>query len=134
MRYELTKDLETGNALIDTEHRQLLKAASDLMEACSQGQGRSQLEPVIDFLTSYVNKHFGDEEGLQVRSKYPGYMSHRQFHESYKQQLGAVALDMKNQGPTIAILSRLNQHVGLLLNHIKIEDKKLASHVKQSGM
>ena len=26
MRYEMTKDLETGNALIDSEHRQLFKA------------------------------------------------------------------------------------------------------------
>ena len=39
MRYEMTKDLETGNALIDSEHRQLFKAVNDLLDACSQGKG-----------------------------------------------------------------------------------------------
>ena len=33
MRYEMTKDLETGNALIDSEHRQLFKAVNDLLDA-----------------------------------------------------------------------------------------------------
>ncbi len=42
MRYELTKDLETGNALIDKEHRELLKAVNDLLDACSKGEGRTK--------------------------------------------------------------------------------------------
>ena len=33
MKYELTKDLETGNALIDSEHRQLFAAINNLMHA-----------------------------------------------------------------------------------------------------
>ena len=41
MRYEMTKDLETGNALIDSEHRQLFKAVNDLLDACSQGNGQT---------------------------------------------------------------------------------------------
>ena len=71
MRYEMTKDLETGNALIDSEHRQLFKAVNDLLDACSQGKGRSQVESTLDFLVSYVAKHFGDEEKLQVQTSYP---------------------------------------------------------------
>lgn len=134
MRYELTKDLETGNVLIDTEHRQLLKAVNDLMDACAQGQGRSRLEPTIDFLTSYVNKHFNDEESLQTRSVYPGYAGHKQFHENYKRQLNQVAQEMKSQGASIAVLSKLNQVVGILVNHIRVDDKKVAQHVKQSGI
>ena len=54
MRYEMTKDLETGNALIDSEHRQLFKAVNDLLDACSQGKGRSQVESTLEFLVSYV--------------------------------------------------------------------------------
>lgn len=133
MRYELTKELETGNALIDSEHRELLRAVNDLMDACSQGKGRAQLEPMIHFLTSYVNKHFSDEELLQTRSAYPGYTAHRQFHENYKKQLDQVAREMRNQGAAIAVLGRLNQVIGILVNHIRTDDKKVAQHVKQSG-
>ena len=44
MRYEVTQDLVTGNALIDSEHRQLFAAVNDLMDACSQGKGRDQIQ------------------------------------------------------------------------------------------
>ena len=132
MRYELTKDLETGHVMIDSEHRQLFQAVNQLLDACSQGKGRSQLEPTLDFLVSYVNQHFGDEEKLQTQTSYPGYPGHKQFHEGYKKELAAVVREIKEQGLTIAALSRLNQLVSQLVTHIRMEDKRLAQHVKQS--
>lgn len=65
MKYELTPDLVTGNALIDREHRQLFDAINRLMDACGQGQGRAVLQQTLNFLNDYVKKHFGDEEALQ---------------------------------------------------------------------
>ncbi len=38
MKYELTKDLETGSAIIDEEHRELFRAVNALMDACSSGK------------------------------------------------------------------------------------------------
>ena len=89
MKYELTSDLMTGNSLIDAEHKQLFDAINDLMDACAQGVGREKIMSTTQFLNSYVNKHFGDEEKLQVQSKYPGYAAHKQFHDGYKRRQGA---------------------------------------------
>ena len=44
MVYQFTKDLETGNAAIDSEHRQLIQAINDLLSACSSGKGRGELD------------------------------------------------------------------------------------------
>ena len=66
MKYELTPDLLTGNALIDTEHRQLFQAINQLTEDCEKGKGRDSLEKTADFLVSYVAKHCSDEERLQI--------------------------------------------------------------------
>lgn len=132
MRYEITKDLETGNALIDSEHRQLFKAVNDLLDACAQGKGRSQLESTLNFLVSYVGKHFADEEQLQVQTSYPGFTSHKQFHEGYKRELAKAAQDIRGQGASIAALNNLNQMIGKLVLHIKSDDKKVAQHVKQA--
>lgn len=132
MRYEMTKDLETGNALIDSEHRQLFKAVNDLLDACSQGKGRSQVESTLDFLVTYVAKHFADEEKLQVQTSYPGYSAHRQFHEWYKSELDKAAREIKIQGASITALNSLNQMVGKLLMHIRMDDRKVALHAKQS--
>ena len=130
MRYELTQDLLTGNQLIDSEHRQLFDAINALMDACAQGAGRTKISETVQFLNSYVNKHFGDEEKLQVQSKYPGYAAHKQFHDGYKRQLSQTTQALIAEGPTVKALGDLNRIVGVLVSHIRIEDKKLARHVK----
>ena len=55
MRYELTKDLETGNAIIDGEHRELFRAVNTLMDACGKGQGLSLIHISFRTLTMPVS-------------------------------------------------------------------------------
>ncbi len=130
MRYELTADLMTGNTLIDTEHKQLFDAINSLMDACAQGKGREKIMSTAQFLEKYVDKHFGDEEGLQVKSKYPNYPAHKQFHDGYKRQLDDTIQVLITEGPTVKALGALNQIVGVLVSHIRTEDKKLARFIR----
>lgn len=131
MKYELTKDLETGNVLIDSEHRELFRMINALQDACSQGKGRERIADSSKFLVDYVHKHFGDEERLQKKTNYPGYAVHHQFHDGYKKQLAAAAQELLTSEVSIASLAKLNQMIGTLISHIKIEDKKLAAYVKE---
>ena len=133
MKYELTPDLETGNALIDSEHRQLFAAINNLMDACSKGEGRTALNGTVNFLNDYVKKHFGDEEDLQKKSSYPGYPAHKQFHDTYRQQLLTASQKIASEGAGIQNVAELNQLAGVLVSHIRREDKKLAAHLKQNG-
>ena len=73
---------------IDAEHKQLFDAINDLMDACAQGVGREKIMSTTQFLNSYVNKHFGDEEKLQVQSKYPGYAAHKPVSYTHLPQTG----------------------------------------------
>ena len=130
MKYELTPDLLTGNALIDSEHRQLFAAINDLMDACSQGKGRDKILSTAKFLTGYVAKHFGDEEQLQMRSKYPNYPAPKQFHDGYRRKLDETAQQLSAEGATVRALGALNQEVAMLVSHIRTEDKRLAKHVR----
>ena len=50
-RYEFTKKLETGNAIIDKEHRELFQTVNKLLEACGEGKGRA-------FMDETINKSF----------------------------------------------------------------------------
>ena len=131
MKYELTKDLETGNAIIDSEHRQLFNAVNQLMDACSGGQGRAKIEPTLRFLLDYVDKHFAHEEQLQQQAKYPEYSSHKLFHESYKRKLREIGAAIPMSGPTVGDLANLNAHVGVLVSHIRVADKKLGAFLKK---
>lgn len=130
MAYEFTKDLETGSPVIDQEHRELLGAVNRLMDECSKGKGRTALEPALKFLLDYVDKHFAHEEQLQTANSYPGLAAHRQFHENYKRQLKQAAAKIPATGPSIADLAALNQLIGVLVSHIRTDDKKLGAFLK----
>ena len=132
MKYELTKDLETGNQLIDEEHRQLFVAINNLMDACAQGKGCDHVAHTTKFLSDYVSKHFADEERLQMQSKYPDLHAHKQFHEKYKQELAQIVNDLNTSGPTLAVLNHLNIAIGTIVTHIHTMDKKLAMHLKKA--
>lgn len=132
MVYELTKDLETGNATIDGEHRELFRAVNTLLDACSQGKGRGAMEPALKFLMDYVDKHFAHEEQLQMQSKYPNMAAHKTFHIGYKQKLRDIVGKIPPAGPNLSDLGSLNMHIGTLLTHIRTEDKKLGAHLKNA--
>ncbi|CUX49090.1 bacteriohemerythrin [Clostridium sp. C105KSO13] len=129
MKYELTKDLQTGNALIDSEHRELFRIINNLQEACAKGQGRGKVEPTAKFLVDYVKKHFRDEEELQKSVEYPGYSVHKKFHEDYIIQIEGGADKILTHNADIASLAELNKLIGILVAHIRTEDRKLASYV-----
>lgn len=131
-RYELTKELETGNAIIDKEHRELFQAVNKLLDACSAGKGRDSMDETIKFLNNYVNQHFSHEEQLQKKSAYPGMAAHRTFHENYKKTLKEITGRIAVSGPTIAELGKLNGHISVLISHIRNEDKKLGAFLNQS--
>ena len=134
MKFEVTKELETGNAIIDSEHRELFAAVNRLMDACSAGHGRDHMMPMVNFLLDYVDKHFAHEEQLQNQSHYPGFFAHHAFHENYRQKLKDILSKISANGPTLIDVNALNLHIGTLVAHIKTEDKKLGTFLKgQSG-
>ena len=131
-RYEITKALETGNATIDQEHRELIRAVNKLLDACGEGKGRASMNETIQFLNQYVNQHFSHEEQLQKQSGYPGMPAHRIFHEKYKQTLKEITSQIAVSGTTIAELGKLNKHISVLITHITTEDKKLAAFLNKA--
>ena len=127
-----TKDLETGNTQIDSEHKQLIKAADDLIQACGKGKGRDEISKAVDFLSNYTKTHFAHEELLQVKYKLPEYETHKAWHKAYVKDIEELAAKLKAEGATIAMVSAVNAKIGVLLTHIKTMDVNLAKHIKNS--
>ena len=126
MAFTWTKDLETGNAQIDREHQELIRALNDLFAACSVGNGRSELSRTLDFLEQYTKT-------LQIQSRYPDYAAHKKLHEGFVKTVSQLSAKLKAEGPTIQLVGEINQQLGnWLVNHIKKEDVKVARHI-QSG-
>ena len=131
MAYSWDKTLETGNPSIDEQHKSLVNAVNELLESCSQGKGRSDVEKTLKFLQDYVIKHFNDEEKLQIKSSYPDYKAHKEKHEAFKKTVDEIAQEFNKSGASIQLVAKVNSSVaGWLISHIKTEDKKVAAHIK----
>ena len=130
MAFKWTADLATGNEIIDSEHKKLIQAADDLVEACSQGKGRQVINDAVDFLADYTKTHFSHEEGLQQKYKFPAYPAHHSWHQSYIKKIEDVAAKLKTEGPTIAIVAEVNTRISELITHIKTMDVRLAQFIK----
>lgn len=133
MAFIWTKDLETGNMQIDNEHKQLVKAADDLVTACSQGKGRQEIGNAVEFLSNYTKTHFAHEEELQVKYKYPEYAVHKSWHQSFIKEIETVATKLKAEGANIAIVAEVNAKIGQLITHIRTFDLKLAQFIQSSA-
>ena len=132
MAFKWTDDLATGNAIIDGEHQKLIKAADDLVEACSQGKGRQVINDAVEFLANYTKTHFAHEEDLQQKYKFPAYQAHRTWHQAYIKKIEEVAARLKAEGPTIAIVAEVNARISELITHIKTMDLKLAQFIQSA--
>ena len=131
MAYTFDKSLETGNPAIDSQHRELINATNRLLSACSVGKGRTEIENTLKFLSDYIVKHFGDEEALQLKYKYPDYQVHKKLHEEFKATVRKIVAEYEETGATITLVSKVNSAVGgWLITHIKTIDKKLAEYIR----
>lgn len=134
MAYQFTRELETGNTVIDSEHRQLIEAINNLLSACGAGKGRVEVERTIEFLCDYTDKHFSHEEQLQQKYQYPDYINHKRYHQEFKKVVAGIKDDLYKQGPTVVMVGKVNTAIaGWLINHIKREDKKVAEHIKMNS-
>jgi hemerythrin len=131
MEYLWDKSLETGNQMIDTQHKQLFLAVNNLLHICESGKGKDELKKSLDFLTDYTIKHFFDEEQLQQQYKYPDYENHKKYHEGFKKEVRDLSVELIMKGASDSLLKDVQVKIGgWLVTHIKGQDVKVAAHIR----
>lgn len=87
----------------------------------------------MQFLQTYTQKHFADEEALQKRSGYPDYINHKKYHDSFKKTVNDILTEAKTSGVTVALVAKVNTSIATwFVNHIKNQDTKVAKHVQST--
>jgi len=131
MTYKWDASLESGYDKVDNQHKQLVEALNNLIEASASGKGDAAVLGTLDFLTGYAIKHFADEEQLQVDYDFPDYLNHKRIHDNFKATVGEFIKKVKAEGPTESVINEVSSAVGAwLLNHIKGDDFRMATYVK----
>lgn len=121
-----------GVPRIDNEHKQLCDQIDVLFAACSQGKGRAEVIPTLDFLVDYTATHFLHEEELQRQSSYPKFKEHKAIHDAFINQVKSMKDEVEKQGASISSVFKVNTMISQwLINHIQIVDKELANYVSK---
>ncbi|MDR3161580.1 MAG: hemerythrin family protein [Spirochaetaceae bacterium] len=131
MDYSWDKSLETGNEMIDSQHKQLIAALNSLLEVCRAGKGKEELAKSLDFLNEYTIKHFFEEEQLQQKYEYPDYPNHKKLHDNFKAVVRDLRVKLIMKGVSDELIAEVKASVGdWLVTHIKGQDVKIAAHIR----
>jgi hemerythrin-like metal-binding protein len=114
---------ETGNIIIDEQHKSLFSTINALNSAMLEGQGQKLLMKTLQSLKDYTTVHFETEEKFMLDHQYPGYAEHKIKHEALKDKVWKFAQEEND-------LSKLTNKIShfltdWLIHHIKDEDLKM---------
>ena len=123
------KTLETGNELIDSQHKELIDRINSLIRSCEEGEDAAEAVKMMEFLTDYTDFHFSAEEALQEKMGYAGISYHKKQHQDFIETVANLKAKLEAEGPTKEFADLVNKDVTeWLYGHIKIYDRAVADY------
>lgn len=125
-----TPELVTGNAVVDSEHQELI-ALIDKLELAGNGPDGSNIEEALDQLTDYVFVHFQMEEKLMAREGYPAdaVEAHLAEHRKLDQRTKEL-VQRYSDGELRTVEPIVNFLYDWLQNHIQTVDRAMADYIR----
>ena len=132
MRITWDRALETGDAEIDAQHRELFARIDKLLAASREKRSREEVAQTLTFLGDYVVHHFSAEERMMSAASYPEIAAHQAEHQRFVQEFTILYNEYKSEGPTTLFIIRVGNRVtGWLREHIYRTDRTLVEYLKQ---
>jgi len=129
---EWSKTFETGNPIVDGQHKNLFRMVSDLHNSFKEKHSNKVLLDTIEKLSAYVVSHFKTEEDLMLSTFYPNYLDHKREHESLKVQ-AAKLIKLHNMG-IVDVTATVSKFLSdWLQHHIKEIDFKMIDWIKNNS-
>jgi len=128
----------TGIQLIDYQHKELFSLTNELFHACMDGD--ESLEDVfketMERMVEYVRFHFGAEQVLLQRIKYPEYQEHKKQHDTLVLNI-LEAVKEYNEGKKLVPNQFVRTLRDWILSHIALSDKLYVFYIaaqKRKGL
>lgn len=128
-------NLSVGVALIDEQHKMLLKHLAEFSEAVESHHGPSEIAGTLDFLVDYMDFHFKTEEKHMDEGGYAGRDLHLKEHGKFTKTLAGLGEDFQEEGATASLAEAINTLlINLFLKHIEIFDVQFGVYLKGKGI
>jgi len=130
---------ETGNEKVDNDHKEIFGLVEQVL-ATSFKSRKEKVQTAIEFLSSYVVRHFATEEELMDESDYPHTETHKKEHSDFLVVATKLHEKFVNDGFSLGeddadalhLSQEINKTViGWLTKHVMGSDRALADHYRQ---
>lgn len=133
-----TADLETGNDVLDAQHKRYLELVNNYLEkAAKSTEGFDQVAELaekLSFLHDYALEHFATEEEIMRKQGYPGYESHRKQHQHFSRNVKELKRRLKIYGFAPALAREVNYYtIEWFMDHIRVSDMEVVDFLKQKS-
>jgi diguanylate cyclase (GGDEF)-like protein/hemerythrin-like metal-binding protein len=115
----------TGVAVIDDQHRELVRQVNEINRAVISNLGPSVVQGLFDSLFAYTTLHLDTENRLMAEVNYPARAAHEQAHAALLDELVQLKASLSSGGELL-VLQTLKDW---LLNHIEQADRPLGAFV-----
>ncbi|MDR2053416.1 MAG: bacteriohemerythrin [Treponema sp.] len=121
-----------GIALIDDQHKELIRLTNDLYQGCLAGNEEAEdfFFKTVRQVLDYTKFHFSAEEKLMENVRYPNYAEHRKQHEDFVMQM---LNDVKSfqEGKKFVPNNFVRYLKDWILSHIAIMDTLYAKYIHE---
>lgn len=132
MLHTWDQTLESGDAAVDAQHRELFRLFDELQEAVRRQDPAPVLHEVLDGLVRYVAVHFEGEERLMRHSRYPRAAEHKALHDDLRHRTAEVVEGYRT-GRHLVPVTLAHFLSGWLWNHILQSDLAMVRWVREHG-
>jgi len=130
MVLQWTPSLAVGVPMIDAQHQELFRRAERLILAL-RGGDRTEVAPLVVYLSEYAATHFADEERLMGEIGYPDLAEHRAAHEAFRKEFKELVREYERKGPTPLVALTLHNWLSdWLRRHVSTVDMRLAAFME----
>lgn len=127
---EWSQSLEIGVEEVDEQHKELVHRVNEFYAAIKENKSKEEALRILKYLSSYVVVHFADEERLQVKYNYPGYLEHKKIHTDFIKTVKELTQEVEKDGVgTMTFASIATTLSNWLINHISMQDKKIGAYL-----
>lgn len=130
-RAKWNEALETGNLLVDGEHRRLFELINALHDAIVAKVERSEQERQIFTIIEHVKAHFAHEEALMEEIRFPGLRHQRVLHKGFVKQSQKLVDEYVSGAVALPITLELYLY-DWLITHVRTEDRLIGEHIRNT--
>ncbi len=116
---------------LDADHKKMVEMINDLYDAILAGNGRKNLDRLLDRLVDYTRYHFAREEAWMERIGFPDLAAHKQEHEKMAAWINTAWRDYHSNTAMAPSLETMNLLKDWLFGHILGSDQKYAAFQRE---